>query len=195
MLIVFEGIDKSGKSTQYRRLIDSLHNLNSRPCHQFRYPDRSLHPTGILIDDYLAQRIHMNNEAASLLLAANLWEIATKISLLPHDSIVLMDRYRWSNEAYSLARGMCSMKIQKINSRLPQPDLIVWMDLDPVTASKRNLYGSERFDDLAFQRSVYANFKDLITSYPQSNILTIDASLPEDEIANSILTRTLALLT
>ena len=66
-LIVFEGGDRSGKSTQVQRLVDSL-----SMCVMQRFPDRTTH-TGQIINSYL-QGDPMNDQAMHLLFSANRWE-------------------------------------------------------------------------------------------------------------------------
>ena len=46
---------------------------------------------------------------------------------------------------------------------LPKPDLVIFLDLDPLEAQKRGEYGAERYEKLAFQSKVrdnYLNLKD-----------------------------------
>lgn len=66
--IVFEGVDRSGKTTQAKLLADRLQ------AHHIRFPDRS---TGIgsIIDRYLRKEVELEDHAVHLLYSANRWEL------------------------------------------------------------------------------------------------------------------------
>lgn len=152
-----------------------------------RYPDRTS-ITGQVINDYLLRKFEIAPNSASLLLAANLWEMQSQITniLTTTSKLLIMDRYVWSNIAYSVARGMDREVNAKINQGLPSPDLIIFLDADPEIASRRAEFGNERFDQVDFQRCVAASMHYLAdtSSIP---ILKIDGSLPPKEIASLIL--------
>jgi dTMP kinase len=71
-LIVIEGVDRSGKSTQCKKLVDSLKAMSVN-ADLVRFPDRSTHIGG-LIDKYLKQKSHLCDEAIHLMFTANRWE-------------------------------------------------------------------------------------------------------------------------
>lgn len=66
--IVFEGIDRCGKSTQAALLSKSLPSSIG-----IRYPDRTS-TIGTLINSYLASASNMSDETIHLLFSANRWE-------------------------------------------------------------------------------------------------------------------------
>eukprot|EP01071_Lankesteria_metandrocarpae_P008183 Lankesteria_metandrocarpae@DN4895_c0_g1_i2.p1 len=73
-LIVFEGIDRSGKTTQTKLLTDALQQ-DGVSCRSVRFPDRST-PIGSLLNTYLTSvDTHLPHEACNLLFAANRWEL------------------------------------------------------------------------------------------------------------------------
>lgn len=71
---LFEGIDRSGKTTQCRRLVEAL-SLRGLDVLHLAFPDRAT-ATGKVIAAYLAREIELPIEAAHLLFAANRWERA-----------------------------------------------------------------------------------------------------------------------
>ena len=73
LFIVFEGLDRSGKSTQVQRLLDYL-SAREVPVRLQKFPDRSTN-IGQSIDSYLRGASHLSNEAIHLLFSANRWEI------------------------------------------------------------------------------------------------------------------------
>lgn len=74
MLVVFEGGDRCGKTTQ----IELLHGfLTARqvPCVRLKYPDRTT-PSGRIIDAHLKGTLELDNETITLVLTSNLWDMA-----------------------------------------------------------------------------------------------------------------------
>lgn len=72
--ILFEGIDRCGKTTQ-SALISKHCNLKS-PSELIRFPDRKS-SIGQLIDSYLQSTSNLNDQAIHLLFSANRWESST----------------------------------------------------------------------------------------------------------------------
>ena len=105
MLIVFEGLDRSGKTTQTKRLAFLLESLGIR-VKKMRFPERDTE-IGKMISLFLENKKKMSQEFLHLLFSANRWELKDEIedSLL-QGQIVLIDRYAYSGIAYSGAKGM-----------------------------------------------------------------------------------------
>ncbi len=224
MLVVFEGVDRSGKSTQCALLQAHLEAaFPAATVHLLRYPDRKDPFTGPLIEAYLggsatapasATPSHavstLSLHAASLILAANLWQMRDAVVEALNTGaqpVVIMDRYTWSNVAYSTARGMDRRTFEAINSGLPVPDLIVYMDADVAATSQRAGFGKERYDNVPFQAQVAATMASLYeaatsgkdqaldaTLQQPPEVLSIDASGDRDAIATAIMRRVTALL-
>lgn len=104
-LIVIEGVDRSGKSTQCRKLVQSLLAKNIK-AELINFPDRTT-PTGKLISEYLKNtECKINDQAIHLLFSANRWENVEKIkSLLNGGTTLILDRYSYSGVAFSEAKG------------------------------------------------------------------------------------------
>ena len=93
-LVVFEGLDRSGKTSQARRLTAALNDAG-RPAVFWRFPDRSL-ATGSVIDSYLTGRAELSDEALHLIFAANRWERAAAMrEALAAGTHVIVDRYAY----------------------------------------------------------------------------------------------------
>lgn len=189
MLVVFEGIDRSGKSTQCRRVHEHLLDRQT-PVVALRYPDRTSAVTGAAIDNYLCGRTEMPLAAASLLLAANLWEMKTPIEqAIARGAIVLLDRYIWSNVAYSVARGMSERVFEQISAGLPRADLVVLMVASVETVAARSGFGDERFERADFQGRVATAIAAIAARTPDDAVLCIDAAADADAITQQILAR------
>lgn len=107
-LIVFEGIDKSGKSTHSKRLVNSLQTEGYK-AKLMSFPDRTTN-TGNLINEYLKNSdYNLNNQTIHLLFSANRWENVDRIKALLFDGInLVIDRYSYSGIAYSVAKSISS---------------------------------------------------------------------------------------
>lgn len=102
-LIVFEGCDRVGKTTQIQKLADSM----CKDQHQvkiFKFPDRST-IIGKLIDEFLQKKKDLDDHVVHLLFSANRWECIEKIKKeIESGTTVLIDRYVYSGIAYSSAK-------------------------------------------------------------------------------------------
>ena len=72
LFVLFEGVDRCGKTTQARRLAEALAAGGERAA-LMRFPDRET-AIGKLIDGFLAQRAELDDRAVHLLFSANRWE-------------------------------------------------------------------------------------------------------------------------
>ena len=89
-----------------------------------------------------------------------------------------MDRYAYSGVAYSAAKGLDYEWCWNCDKGLPKPDVVFFMDLDPVVAAARRDYGSERYEKAAFQQSVRMQFEKMMPGF-----VRIDASQSIQDIA------------
>ena len=106
MLLVFEGCDRSGKSTQIQAIFDYLTSEKGfSNVERWQYPDRSTF-TGTLLNDYLKERVDIGSkEAVHLLFSANRWENQDNlVAALKSGKIILVDRYKASGLAFSVAK-------------------------------------------------------------------------------------------
>lgn len=100
--IVFEGLDRCGKSTMVRL----LHESSPETTAVYSFPNRST-PIGKMIDSFLSSKAEFNAEAIHLLYSANRWECVNEIkTLLSEGKTVICDRYWFSGVAYSFAKGL-----------------------------------------------------------------------------------------
>lgn len=103
-LIVIEGVDRSGKSTQCKNLVQSLEKMNIK-SKLITFPDRTT-STGKLIDEYLRNKeCNLSDEAIHLLFTANRWENLDKMKALLFEGVTLVvDRYSYSGIVFSAVK-------------------------------------------------------------------------------------------
>lgn len=103
-IIVVEGVDRSGKSTQCKKLVESLEKRMIK-SKLLGFPDRRT-LTGKLIHEYLKNKeCKLNDHAIHLLFSANRWENFEKMKSLLYDGVTLViDRYSYSGIVFSGAK-------------------------------------------------------------------------------------------
>lgn len=97
-LIVIEGLDRAGKSTQVSRIAQQIN------AKTIKFPERTT-PIGKMINAYLGKMSEMDDRSIHLLFSANRWEKVDDIlSSLNNGQHVICDRYAFSGIAYSCAK-------------------------------------------------------------------------------------------
>jgi dTMP kinase len=143
-LIVFEGIDGSGKTTQAQLLISALTSRNIKATYlHFPRVDNEHSLYGRFIKSYLkgelGQKETIDPFFIAFLYAGDRKEMSTEITLhLNSGSWVILDRYVFSNMAYQGARVSEEKKqafIQWVlltefeTFELPRPDITFFLDM------------------------------------------------------------------
>lgn len=159
-LIVFEGLDRSGKSTQSKLLVEYLKNEKIE-VKKLNFPNRET-PIGQIIAKYLKMEKHdMPNETIHLLFSANRWESINEIkNLLSKGVWIVCDRYAYSGVAYSA--GALSMKKEwcmNPDKGLVKPDAVFYMNLPPNYAQNRSEYGEEIYEKIEVQKKIYEHYE------------------------------------
>lgn len=175
-LILIEGLDRSGKSTQADILSTKLNGL------LVKFPDR-LTPVGQIINQYLTSQLELPDEAAHLLFSANRWELAQSLTeALNSGKHVVLDRYIYSGIAYSLAKsGMNDYSwLYSPDKGLPKPDLTLFLTIDLDELSKRKGWGDERYEQESFQKKVKKCFLDILPKDPSVELVEVDKLLIEE---------------
>lgn len=174
-LIVFEGIDRSGKSSQAKMLRERLERDGIK-VRLICFPDRST-PVGSLLDRFLSGGVPVSAHVSHLLFAANRWELEPEIrSLIQGGVVVILDRYSFSGVAYSTTaalslscatasaagapppRPLAAAFARGTEEGLPLPDRVFFLDISPEETARRKEFGAEVYEELSLQRGVYAAF-------------------------------------
>ena len=180
-LIVFEGIDRSGKTTQSLKLVENFNLVGIDTVHMC-FPNRET-KIGGLINEYLNHDNNLNDQVIHLLFSANRWEQSEKItSYLDRGINVVLDRYSYSGAVYTASKGYDLEWCKASDIGLPKPDIIFFMDLPVEEAMERENLGEERYESKDFQNQVSKNFRKLI----QDDWIMVDARLPVEILSESI---------
>ncbi len=142
-LILFEGIDGSGKSSQLALLKASLRGL---PVHSFRHHNRDS-PIGQLIESFLRHQRSFPPSTQFQLFTADFLASAERIrDLLAGGATVLVDRWLPSAVAYQSALGFRQARSIARLLPLPKPALTLLLDLPAAEAVRRKAANADRFD-------------------------------------------------
>lgn len=165
-LCVLEGCDGAGVGTQSEILREKL--MAKDKVLFLRYPDYN-DPTGMLIHDFLHEKVKLSKESLFCLYALNQLKDKEKIeNALEKGRIALADRYFTTNLAYQCALGFDLEKAVQFAElfSMPKPDLVIFLKVSPETAMKRKLKEKGSVDiyekDLGLQRKVNGMYEKLI---------------------------------
>jgi len=153
LLIVFEGIDGSGKTTQARALVRRLRR-RGRQAVFFREPTRG--KWGRAIKRMAARADSLTPEEELALFVKDRRENVAKNlrPALAAGKIVVLDRYYFSTIAYQGAKGLDPARIRRLNESFAvPPDLVIILDVD-ASAGLGRIGGRKTRDEL-FEREDY----------------------------------------
>lgn len=177
-LIVFEGCDRSGKTTQVQRLVSRL-TTEGTQVRMMRFPDRT---TGIgsLISQYLTCNTELDDHVVHLLFSANRWELVEEMTKSINSGVTLLvDRYAYSGVAFSAAKERMDFSWCKgPDVGLPRPDLVCFLNVSEEAAIARADFGGERYEKTEFQNRVRSNYERL----RDSSWVTVEADGTMDEV-------------
>lgn len=193
ILIVVEGIDGAGKSTQARILLKKLHAQGFAAVY-FREPTRGTWGREI---KKLAKRSDSLSPEEELDLFVKDREENVRRNLKPAlalKKIVVLDRYYFSTIAYQGAKGIDPARIKRMNERFAvKPDLVFILDIDAGKGLKR-IHKRKR-KDLLFEREKYlVRVRNIFKSFQGRKFIHLDASRPKREISEEIAVRVLRFL-
>ncbi|KAH8550105.1 putative thymidylate kinase [Umbelopsis sp. PMI_123] len=188
-LIVLEGCDRSGKSTQSSNLVNYLttHNIDSKLQ---KFPDRTTR-TGQMINSYLTNATELNDQAVHLLFSANRWEAMDHMrSMLLSGTTLVVDRYVYSGVAFTAAKGLDINWCKQPDVGMLTPDLVLFLDLPIEAAEQRGGFGDERYE----KRDMQIKVRELFLKLQDPLWQIIDANRTMQEIEIDIRQRVLSTL-
>ncbi len=148
-LIVVEGLDGSGKSTQTKLIYSNMqeHNIN---CRAVKFPQYGK-PSAAAVEQYLSGELGELSQISPY--GASTFYTVDRYSSYLSDwgkdyndnCTILCDRYTTSNIAHQMSKlppsewdsyleWICDLEYNKIG--LPAPDIVVYLDVEPVVSAK-----------------------------------------------------------
>lgn len=199
-LILIEGLDRSGKSTQASILASKFPKSKL-----IKFPDRST-SIGKLINEYLTNKqFQLSDQSAHLLFLANRWELNKEIiDLLNQGYFVILDRYIYSGIAYTLAKhkhtnstisqedgtktNLSSVEwLLSPDKGLPKPDLTMFLTLNMDEISSRKGWGDERYEMVEFQSRVKQCFLEILDEQKDPGVKIVDVGNKSIEQVSELL--------
>ncbi len=181
-LIVLDGIDGTGKTTQAKRLLKTL-KKKGYPAVYFREPSdsrwgREIKRKAALADSLsAAEELELFQKDRKENVAKNLRPA------LEQNKIIVLDRYYYSTIAYQGARGIDPTMIQKMNEEFAvKPDLVFILDATPREGLRRIEKDRQKRDPLFEQEGYLNKVREIFRKLKDKNIFHIDASRSEEEI-------------
>jgi dTMP kinase len=188
VFITFEGIDRSGKTTQARLLAEALGD----EAVLIREPGGT--PAAERIRE-LVKSDELSPISETLLFSAARSDLIERVirPALDAGRTVIGDRYVDSTVAYQGgARGLGIERVEELNRWLTGdlwPDITFLLDVDPAMASARSgeLDRFEREGE-SLQRAVAAAYEELAQRHPERYV-RLDAARPVEEVHRDVLAR------
>ncbi|KAM8952487.1 thymidylate kinase [Pelodytes ibericus] len=180
-LIVLEGADKAGKSTQARRLVEALKERGHQ-VEGLRFPERSTE-IGKLVGSYLEKKNNIEDHTVHLLFSANRWEQVPMMKNKLRSGITLVvDRYAFSGVAFTSSKEHFSVNwCKQPDVGLPKPDMVLFLNISPEVASTRGDFGNEIYETNAFQMKVQKRYQELMED-KSLNWKIVDASQSMEDV-------------
>lgn len=180
-IIVFEGIDKAGKTTQAKLLEKKL----GRKCVRIDFPDYST-PIGKEIRQFLDGKRDYPDEVKMMLLSANRWERKDEIEkIVSKGTTVIMNRYYQSNLVYGISKGLKLDWLLSLDKDMPKADLVIVIDIKPKTLVSRSKNVVDTFEkDLELIRRVKKNYRILANKF---NWRLVEGEKSVDEVHQQVL--------
>jgi dTMP kinase len=164
-LIVFEGIDQSGKKSQARLLVGRLERSGLK-TESLSFPVYST-PIGREIKAFLKNKRNYPAQVQHMLLAANRWEMKDQIESWLHKGLaVILNRYSYSNYAYGISKGLNPNWLKSLDRGLPEPDIVFLLDVSPDASWARKTRGRDLHEkDLQLLTKVRENYIRLASQH------------------------------
>lgn len=204
MYVVFEGPDGAGKTTALARVAALLEERFGVEVLKFREPSGRL--AGLAAMSYLVENTRdgtstVDPYVAALLMTAQRVDLAPLLRKGKADkAVVLSDRSflttyvyqdKVDTETLDVLHGFDRASF--LRRRVPLPDLVVYLSVDPETTLRRaRARGREFFSDAEVRRVAVAyqgviSRWNLIHPYHQLKVLTVDtSSLGEDQVSELV---------
>jgi len=183
LLIVFEGLDQSGKQTQAEMLRDRL-KQDGRKARLLSFPDY-----GTSIGEEIARALQGERDyepdVMQLLYVANRYERRPDLERWLEGGLTLVcDRYLASSIAYGEAQGVDPAWLAEVQRYLPPASLTILLDIAPETAVQRKAVDRDRYErDLAMQARVRDSY---LRQAAAGGWVVVDGERGKEQVAEEV---------
>ncbi|MDP2275137.1 MAG: dTMP kinase [Archangium sp.] len=190
VLVAFEGIDGSGKSTQAKKFVAWARTLGVEVISSREPTDG---PWGKKIREARFTARMSPEEELAAFIADRKEHVATLIKpALARGALVVIDRYYYSTVAYQGARGLEPKALLEMNRAFaPVPDLVVLVDVEPKAALERIASRGEG-TDLFETLSALTRVREIFLSLVDSHVAKIDGARDPEVVFGDVLLRVLS---
>ena len=193
LLIVFEGIDGSGKTTQAKTL---LRRLRARGIAAVFFREPTSGRWGREIRRKALRRDSLTpGEELELFVKDRREDVARNLGpALADGKVVVLDRYYFSTIAYQGAKGLDPARIRRMNETFaPKPDLVFILDVEAGTGLSR--IGDRKRKEELFEREDYLDkVRELFKGFRGRKIIHIDGREDRKTTSAVILKKVLQVL-
>jgi dTMP kinase len=186
MLVTFEGVDGSGKSTQAALAAERLAE-GGREVVLTREPGGTAF--GERVRELLLDGPEMTAWAEASLFAAARAELAERVirPALARGAVVVSDRYLDSSLAYQgVARGLGIDRVLELNAAvadlLPERTFVLLVDEETSAARLGDRPDRLEREGASFRAAVAAGYREVAERFPE-RIVLLDGALPRAELA------------
>ena len=182
-IIVIEGTDKAGKTSQSRMLAEAL-KVSGKVCVILDFPDYTT-PIGIEIKAFLEGKRDYPPEVKHLLFSANRWEKKKEIeSMFENGTIIVMNRYWESNLVYGVANGIDVNWLLRLDKGLPKENIVLVILVKPSISARRTEIQDAFESDPQMAAKAYENY---LKFAKQFRWRIIDGSKSKEQVHQEIM--------
>lgn len=198
LLIAFEGIDGTGKTTLALMLKKRLEALGHSVV-MFKEPTNETEAGKKIRSSYVEGRASLDIEL-QWFIEDREWNVTTRIlPALAENKIVFLDRYFFSTACYQgVRKNKDWFSILELNrKKFPEPDLTIIFDLDVQLAIKRIMRdrsNANTFEGMQNLRDVRALFLEIFQLDTIGNYILINAEKSIEEIFEFLYAKLLELI-
>jgi dTMP kinase len=193
LLIVIEGIDGSGKTTQAKTL---LRRLRARGFAAVFFREPTGGKWGREIRRKALRRDSLTpDEELELFVKDRREDVARNLGpALAAGKVVVLDRYYFSTIAYQGAKGIDPGRIRRMNEAFaPKPDLVLILDIEAGRGLSR--IGNRKRKEELFERADYlAKVGELFNGFRGRKFIHIDGTRDRKTTSDKILEKVLHVL-
>lgn len=193
LLIVLEGIDGSGKTTQAQSLVRHLRSRGFEAA-LFREPTRGR--WGREIKRKASRDGSLSaEEELNLFVKDRRENVENNLKPALHKGkIVVLDRYYFSTIAYQGAKGIDPGRIRRLNEAFAvRPDLVIILDVEAGTGLAR-IAGRKSRDELFEREDYLIRVRKIFRGFRGANIMHLDGRAGRRSIGRTIWARVETLL-